>query len=165
MPPKSLQPSAVGGTQTPCWVFKPKQDASFDPRANSLKLSALRADVIAHNAETGVKALSRFLVRPRKLPQNRRKRCPTSLWWYLHPSSAQKPHTGAYSGQQREFMRFARLRAVGNLRPFSQTFLSLFELQLHVPAAPAVVHSSGRWLPGLGGCDTVGCCHASCHLL
>ena len=165
MPPKSLQPSAVGGKQTPGRAFKSKQDASFDPRANSLKLPALRADVIAHNVGTGVRALSRFLVRPRKLPQNRRKRCPTSLWWYLHPTSAQKPHTGAYSGQQREFTHSARLREACNPHPFSQPFLSLFELQLHVPAAPAVVHSSGRWLPGLGGCDTVGCCHASCHLL
>ena len=162
MPPKSLQPSAVLGTQTPGRVFKPEQDASFDPRAYSLKLPALRAVVIAHNAETGVRALSRFLVRPRKLPQNRRKRCPTSLWWYLHPTSAQKPHTGAYTAQQRVIMRS---REVCNPHPFSQPFLSLFELQLHVPAAPADAHSSGRWLPGLGGCDTVGCCRASCHLL
>jgi len=50
MPPKSLQPSAVGGKQTPGRVFKPKQDASFDPRANSLKLPALRADVPAPTA-------------------------------------------------------------------------------------------------------------------
>ena len=165
MPPKSLQPSAVVGTQTPCWVFNPKQDASFDPRANSLKLPALRAVVIAHNAETGVRALSRFLVRPRKLPQNCRKRSPAPADGVFTPPRMRKPHTGAYSGQQREFTHSARLREVCNPHPFSQPFLSLFELQLHVPAAPAVVHSSGRWLPGLGGCDTVGCCHASCHLL
>jgi len=32
MPPKSLQPSAVGGKQTPGWVFKPQQDACLVPR-------------------------------------------------------------------------------------------------------------------------------------
>ena len=46
MPPKSLQPSAVEGKQTPGRVLKPQQGASFVP----VKLPALRAVVPAPTA-------------------------------------------------------------------------------------------------------------------
>ena len=58
MPPKSLQPSAVWERQTPVVNKRPETDARNRPPKNLRKLPALRADVVANSARSGVKALS-----------------------------------------------------------------------------------------------------------
>lgn len=102
MPPKSLQPAAVWGRRTPVVNKRPETDARNRPPENPRKLPALRAVVVAHNAGSGARALSRFFFRPRNLGQKGRFSLSNPLWGLgLHPvpEGRTQRHTGANTGR------------------------------------------------------------------
>ena len=102
MPPKSLQPAAVWGRRTPVVNKRPETDARNRPPENPRKLPALRAVVVAHNAGSGARALSRFFFRPRNLARKGAKPPKIPLLGLgLHParSGRTQRHTGANTGR------------------------------------------------------------------
>ena len=100
MPPKSLQPAAIRGPQTPVVNKRPETDARNRPPENLRKLPALRAVVIADSAGSGARVLSRFFFRPRNLARKGAKppKIP-SVGLGLHPAPkgrTQRPVRGKH---------------------------------------------------------------------